>query len=72
MKEIHVNMHNALAVETFIDDEGFITGQTVHFAGEDAEGKGRKFSTADGQYCDPNLTAGMKILRGDIITNNGK
>ena len=72
MKEIHVNMSQAIAVETFLDDDGFITGQTVHFAGDDADGKARKFSTTNGQWCDPDLTEDMITLRGHLLDGDDK
>ena len=61
-KTIHINPAAIDAVETYYGDDGEVIGRAVHLQGNE-----RKFSSADGQYCDPTITDGLVILRGQQL-----
>jgi len=66
-KTIHINQLAIDAVETYYNEHGEVTKRTVHMQGTDADGQPRKFSTAEGQFCDPAVMDGLIALRGEPI-----
>ena len=66
-KTIHVNQLAIDAVETYHDENGQVKSRVVHMQGNDIDGQPRKFTTAEGQYCDPSIMDGLIALRGDLL-----
>ena len=66
-KTIHINRDAIDAVETYYDEDGEVISRAIHLQGNE-----RKFSSAEGQYCDPTITDGMVILRGQPLDGDNQ